>query len=161
MFEILKNGIEILKQKVQFNLEVITKNEKKIKEILKEPISVERSKKLNDRFAFNKSLLKENKEALQIQKSLLNYLENYKVDIDDPDILSEIDYLENDFKPDAEISREDYFDLTISEAICFDNRHPYFNDKKFIQDLLKYYTEHENYEMCSVLLKSTKKISQN
>jgi len=160
MFEILKNGIDVLKRRVQFNLEIIHKNEKKIKELLKEPVSIERSTKLKNHFGFNKKLLQENKEALQIQKSLINYLEKYKVDIEIPDILSEIKNLEDELNLDYEISREDYFELTVKEALNFDNRHPYSKDKKFIQELLDYFTEHENYEMCSKIMIYTKKIIQ-
>ncbi len=51
MIEDLKKSVEILKQRVRFNLDLIHQYEKEVKEILKEPVSEERSEKLNIRFA--------------------------------------------------------------------------------------------------------------
>jgi len=153
MFEVFKNNIDVLKKRVQFNLEIIAKNELRIKELLNEPVSKERAKKLNERFDFNNNLLEENQDALKIQKSLIDFMEKHKIDMDDTfHLISDYD----DSIANVDLEKEDYFDLTINGALDFDKRHPYYKDENFILELIKYFTEVENYEMCSKLVRGRK-----
>jgi len=155
MVENLKSSIEILKQRVLFNLDLITQNETKIKEILKEPVSEIRSKKLNKRFNFNKKMLKENNDALKLQKDMIKFIESYHNEIDEyPEIRDAKRKSSNKTIPEnqiVDIKKEDYLDLTINGAIDFDKQHPYFKDEDFFNELLSYFTEIEDYEMCSKL----------
>jgi hypothetical protein len=155
MFEVFKNNIDVLKKRVQFNLEIIAKNELRIKELLKEPVSEERARKLNDRFDFNKKLLEENKDALKIQKSLIDFMEKHKIEMDDAFHLI-TNNEDTSLSTDVDLEKEDYFDLTINGALDFDKQHPYYHDEMFIQDLMQYFTEVENYEMCSQLMSRLK-----
>ena len=160
MLDKLRESIELLKQRIKFNLELIHQNESKIKDILKEPVSEKRSKKLNRRFSFNKQLLKENKDALRLQQGITYYLENYKVEIreflDIVEINQAITSQEETQDEIGEIKKEDCFDLTITGEIGFDNNHPYFNDESFLNELLAHFTEKEEYEMCSTIIKQKK-----
>ena len=155
MVEILKNSIEILKQRILFNLDLITQNESKIKEILKEHVSEIRSEKLKRRFNFNKKMLKENNDALTLQKGIINFIENYHNEIDEYPDIKQVKKIssKNSGQEDQimNIKKEDYLDLTINGAMDFDKHHPYFNDKDFFNELLSYFSEIEDYEMCSKL----------
>ncbi|MBU8892368.1 MAG: hypothetical protein KOO66_06290 [Bacteroidales bacterium] len=156
MIKLFRETIESLKSRIKFNLSLIHSNEEKIKEILKEPVSDLRSKKLSYRFNFNKRLLHENADGIKLQKELSGYIENYH---SKTELFSEIsstlnqsvekDSIKNEVN---EISKEDYFDLTINGAVNFDILHPYFKDESFTNDLLEYFTKTEDYEKCTELV---------
>lgn len=152
MFGIFRKNIDVLKQRVRFNLEVINKNEKRIRDLLNEQVSKERAKKLEKLFEFNKSLLEENKDAINLQKSIIEFMEKHKIEMDDTFHLltntQELLQIENS------LSKDDYFELTINKTLDFDKNHPCINDQEFINDLLDYFTLTEEYEMCSQILKS-------
>lgn len=160
MVENLRSSIEVLRQKVRSNLDLLHQNEKKIKEILKEPVSENRSKKLNKRFNCNKKVLKENNDAIMLQKEMLVFIENYYSETNKfPKELNVTEKTTKKVKLDnkkLEIKKEDYLDLTINGALDFDKYHPYFRDKKFFNELLNHFSEIEDYETCSKLTKLTK-----
>ena len=162
MVENLRTSIEVLRQRVRFNLDLLHENEKKIKEILKEPVSENRSKKLNKRFNSNKKVLKENNDAIMLQKEMLVFIDNYYSETNKfPKELNVSEKTIQKVKPDnkkLEIKKEDYLDLTINGALDFDRDHPFFNDKSFFNELLNHFSEIEDYETCSML---TKKIKEN
>ena len=162
MIEQLKKTVEVLKQRIRYNLELIHQNENTIKEILKEPVSEIRSQNLNQRFNYNKKLLTENNEAIKLQRDILNYLDKYNTDMIEF-IIPESGELNLDKEllktKVVEISKEDYFELTINGQIDFDNRHPFFNDEDFLNDLFSYFISVEDYEMCNQLKKLNKNLS--
>ncbi|NOQ26863.1 MAG: hypothetical protein GQ564_15995 [Bacteroidales bacterium] len=162
MVENLRSSIEVLRQRVRSNLDLLHQNEKKIKEILKEPISENRSEKLNKRFNCNKKVLKENNDAIMLQKEMLAFIENYNTEANkSPKELTSNEKSTQIVKTEnkkLEIKKEDYLDLTINGALDFDIHHPYFTDKKFFNELLNHFSEIEDYETCSKL---TKKIKEN
>ena len=131
MVENLKNTVEMLKQRIKFNLNLIHEIELEIKEILKEPVSKERSEKLDRRFNINKQIIKENNEAIKLQKSIIEFLKSYH---DELSQFPETIEVENPKKTNAlskkiELKREDYFELTVNKDIEYDNQHPYFKDE--------------------------------
>lgn len=160
MIEDLKNTVKILKQRVRFNLDIIHQYELEVKEILKEPVSEDRSEKLSHRFLFSKKILNENADAIKLQKEIMNYLENYHNDIVDFSQMAESNSdTKNSVEQEneiVEISKDDYFNLTVSGEIIFDTHHPYFSDESFINELLSYFISIENYEMCSQLIELDK-----
>ncbi|HAF30135.1 MAG TPA: hypothetical protein DCG75_13930 [Bacteroidales bacterium] len=160
MIENLKNSIKILKQKVRFNLDLIHQYELEVKEILKEPVSEDRSEKLSHRFLFSKKILNENADAIKLQREIMNYLENYHNDIVDFSKMTESNRDTNNSVEQeneiVEISKDDYFNLTIKGEIMFDVHHPYFNDECFLNSLLSYFISVENYEMCSQIVELDK-----
>ena len=78
MIELIQKTISLLKLKVKSNLELINKNQVKIKEILKEPNSSKRTTSFEEHYETNKSLLAENNDFINIQLTLINFLEKYK-----------------------------------------------------------------------------------
>jgi len=157
MKDFLRQTIEVLKERVQANLDIVHNNELIVREILKEPVSSARSKKLNERYYANKKLLAENNESIKIQMSLIKFIDQFKENFKDDLSLVEKSQEKNEKKNKQiskpyEVSKEDFFELTTSGEVPYDNRHPYFNDQEFFDALLAHYTQEENYEMCAELL---------
>ncbi len=154
MVENLKSTVEVLKQRVKFNLNLIRDIELEIKEILKEPVSKERSEKLDRRFYINKQIIKENNRAIKLQKSILEYLESYHDELSQFPETIEVENPKESIalRKKIELKREDYFELTVNKDIEYDNHHPYFKDESFAKDLMSYFIEVEDYEMCAKLI---------
>jgi hypothetical protein len=155
MKERLQQVIELVRGHVLNNLDLIKTNEGHIKEILNRPQSLERTKELNDSYKYSKTLLAENNDFINLQVMIMNLLNKYKyvfesetpVQVSAP---ANLNY--NQF-----LSRDDYFKLTIENDLVFDDSHPYFDDDEFYNELLGYFEQVENYEMCAELLKLKKK----
>lgn len=69
--------VEAMRKRVDANLTSIRATEKKIRLLLKEPVSDKRTKELEQFFAKNRKLLEENKVALAIQLNILDYIRYY------------------------------------------------------------------------------------
>ena len=152
MKELIQKTITLLKLRVKNNLELINKNQVRIKEILKEPNSSKRTTRFEEHYETNKGLLAENNDFINIQLTLINFLEKYK----DSSILE-------DNPPVIEIKpikdEKELFKLTVEGEIAFNRKHPQFNNESFFKELLKYYQDIEAYEKCQALinLKKSKK----
>jgi hypothetical protein len=77
MKNIMKQLLDALRSRVQQNLNIIHTNENEIRQVLTEPLSNDRSQKLANRFALSKKILQENKDNLQIQSMIVNFLSKY------------------------------------------------------------------------------------
>ncbi len=140
--DMIEGTIGILKTRVNSNLDIIKKNQKKIKNILQEPVSGDRTKKLEQESAINKKLLSENHDFINMQLTLINFMEKYR------DTLNQLDVGVELFNDDD----IDYFEMTIEGRIPFSKNHPKFDDNDFFEKLIAYYTEHEDYETCARLM---------
>jgi hypothetical protein len=155
MAEYIKKVAEVIKQRIQSNLDQIHQNEEKIKKILKEPVTSDRTSRLEKQFKINKELINENNFAIKLQKELIAYMEVLQIGNFLPQ--EQIEPLEsNKFDSDhvkgsEKLKRKDYFELTISNNIEFDARHPYYDDPEFLNALLEYYISIEDYETCASL----------
>jgi hypothetical protein len=145
MREIMKKTIEVLKEKVKSNLLIIQNNQKEIRELLKQPVSSERSTQLEEKYALNKVLLTENNDFINVQLTLTNFLEKY----------NNSDFFEKEMvtAPCSFSSEKECFELTVNGNIPYDTQHPYYNDDNFFQKLLNYYQEIEDYESCHRLVR--------
>ncbi len=145
MKELIQKTIALLKLRVKNNLELINKNQVRIKEILKEPNSSRRTTKFEEHYETNKNLLAENNDFISVQLTLINFLEKYK----DSEILK-------DNTPILEIesvkSEKELFDLTVNGDIAFNKEHPKYSNEIFFKRLLKYYQDIEAYEKCQALI---------
>lgn len=158
----MKLMINMLKERIKHNLQIIKKNEEEIRSILNLPLSNERSELLKERFGVNRKLLDENHDSLAIELQMINYMIKFKdvlkhqakgIEssnfIDNPN-----EYQENSYEEQPSTSVESsILELTVNGAIPFNASHPKFNDDDFFDDLLEVYTQSENYEMCSQMLK--------
>jgi len=151
MKEQLQLVIELMRKHVIKNLESIKGNETQIKGILNMPQSHERASSLNECYKISKNLLAENNEFINMQVSIMNFINKYKniIEIETPvKVAAQSSSVQN-----SNLSRDDYFRLTIEKDISFNNNHPYFRDKDFYNDLFSYFQQTENYEMCAELVK--------
>jgi hypothetical protein len=145
MRDMIKKTIDILKEKVRANLLEIQNNQKEIRELLKQPVSAERSACLEEKYALNKVLLAENNDFINVQLTLTNFYEKYS----NTDVfnIKEVVPVQLQFKNESEC-----FELTVSGQIIYNQDHPYFTDDNFFQKLLHYYQDKEDYEKCSKLV---------
>lgn len=77
MKNIMTQLLDALRSRVQQNLNIIHTNENEIRQVLTEPLSNDRSQKLSTRFALSKKILQENKDNLQIQNMIVNFLSKH------------------------------------------------------------------------------------
>lgn len=150
MKEQLQQLIDSMRKHVLKNLELIKANESHIREVLTWPLSSERTKELNDSYQVSRTLLSENNDFINLQVTVMNFLNKYKNVIEEETV--KINSVNNE-KNRQHLSREDYFNLTIANDIPFDAVHPYYYDKEFFNQLFSYYEQTENYEMCARILK--------
>lgn len=149
MKEQLQQTIEHLRQHVLKNIDLIKANESHIREVLNWPVSSERAKELDESYKFSKTLLSENNDFINLQVAVMNFMNKYKNVFQNEPVKVVV---QSDPKGKTQLSRDEYFKLTIENAIPFDPGHPYFNDQHFYNDLFSFYQGAENYEMCADLL---------
>jgi len=148
MKELIKQVIDFLRAEVNSNLSKIRQNEKKIKELIKQPLSSQRTTNLEETYNINKVLLESNKEAINLQMNLINYLNKQRASLKVLDTTS-------NFYSDPDI---DYFELTVNGCLPFDEEHPLYDNSDFFEQLFKHYQDVENYEMCGILLKQKRTV---
>jgi hypothetical protein len=152
MKEELQQTIELLRQHVLKNIDLIKANEAHIKDVLNWPVTIDRTKELSDSYGFSKNLLSENNDFINLQVSIMNFINKYKKVFDSEQPVK-VDVFSVAGKQ-SQLSRDDYFKLTIEKDIEFNPSHPYYSDIDFFNQLINYYQETENYEMCALLIKS-------
>ncbi len=151
MRELIQKTIDVLKLKVKKNLKVIHENQKQIKQILASPNTGERAIEYEKCYSVNKKLLQENNDYINVQLTLINFLDKYKdtAVLDDSlpvvDIYSITDEIE-------------VLDLTIKGIIVFDENHPKYNDPEFIDKMISHFETTEEYEKCQKLIKLKSKL---
>lgn len=145
MKDLIQKTITVLKYRVKSNLERINQNQLRIKQILREPTSAKRNEDFEKHYELNKSLLAENNDFINIQLTLINFLEKYKSSA----------ILNNKQKKTivkTVKSEKEIFDLTINGEIAYDEDHPMYNEDSFFKKLLDYYKSIEEYEKCQELI---------
>jgi hypothetical protein len=150
---LIQRTIDLLKKKVRENLETINQNQIRLSEKLKEPLSSERTYYVDKLYSVNKALLAENNDFVNLQVTLVNFLNQYH------DALS---INENSTEPvdpqvAAYLDEDEVFKLTVEGKLGFENDHPKFDDETFFNRLLNYYTSIEAYEKCNALLSHRRK----
>jgi hypothetical protein len=155
MKALLQRTIEILKRRVKENLDTINQNQSEIRQLLTQPLSAERTYYIEKHYDINKVLLSENNDFINLQATLLNFMDKYKdFPILDDDELPEL-------SPELYMDDHELFDLTIQGKLAFNITHPRFEDEEFFQKLLSYYSTLEAYEKCNSLLKTKEKTHKN
>ncbi len=152
MRDLIQKTIDILKKKVKTNLEIINDNQARIKDILKQPSSSQRNKDFEERYTVNKALLAENNDYINIQLTLINFLEKYK----NTAVLEESKQIIDIYSITDE---KEILDLTIKGILLFDDQHPKYHDEDFIDRMIAYYESIEEYEKCQELIELKKKFA--
>jgi len=78
MEEQMKLIVNMLKERINNNLQIIKKNEAIVRKIMLLPVSNERSELLKENFDINRKLLDENHDSLIIEFKLINYLGKFR-----------------------------------------------------------------------------------
>jgi hypothetical protein len=147
MRTLLQNAVELLKKRVKENLDTINHNQAEIRQLLNQPLSPERTYYIDKHYDINKVLLSENNDFINLQLTILNFLDKYK---DSP-------IMEDDGSmPQEDLSGADestLFDMTIQGKLDFNLSHPKFSDENFFRKLLSYYAATEAYEKCETLMR--------
>lgn len=144
MQNLLSKILKILKDHVNQNNQEIQYNQNEIKNILNsDELSENDSNDLDFKNGMNEELFKENDDFLHMQLQLNEFMEKYS-HLFNPEIDEESDNFEEDSLP--------YFSKTIQGELKFRPGHPQFSNLGFFKQLLKYYEEKEDYEMCDELI---------
>ena len=151
MREQLQQSIESMRKHVLKNLDLIKINENRIREVLNWPLSTERTKELNEGYKYSKVLLTENNDFINLQVTVMNFLNKYNDRLEDEVV--KVNAAISVAKSGHNLSREDCFRLTVENSLSFDRSHPFYKDDAFFGDLLSYFQNSENYEMCAELIK--------
>jgi hypothetical protein len=147
MKDMIQKTIDSLKDKVRANLLEIQNNQKDIRELLKQPVSQERTDKLEQRYILNRALLAENNDFINVQLTLSNFIEKYG----NTNIFTQV------LRGDEPLTEDECFEMTVNGKMPYNSKHPYFKNNLFFNRLLEYYQNIEDYENCSKLVNTRHK----
>ena len=145
MLQLINKTIEGLKVRVKNNLELINENQKEIKVILEKQDSPEKRLEFDKLFNKNKELLAQNNDYINIQLTLINFVEKYKT----TSVLQEDSSVVDIYSITDE---KEIFELTKKGVLPFNEAHPKFEDSTFIDKLIQHYGQEEDYEKCQELV---------
>ncbi|MBN1414787.1 MAG: hypothetical protein JW973_06780 [Bacteroidales bacterium] len=151
MKKLLQDMIELLKNQVKHNLDIINQNEEVIRKITSYPESTKQKVTFQRYYMENKNLLTENNDFTNLQLTLIKFLTKYKHSelLNDPALLDEVDP-----KQDPEY----VFELTVTGKIPYNPRHPFFENPDFFMQLMEHFEKTEQYEKCKELIQVKKDI---
>ncbi len=142
--------ITYLKIQIKANLDIINKNNEKLKNLSNINISDDEKekliKKLNEE---NKKLMEENNDCINLQINLSNFLNKYR--------FSKSLNTQISIETTSLLTENEIFYLTINNKVVIDCNHPALKNENLFNKLLEYYTKIENYEKCKELLEFKKK----
>lgn len=124
----------------------IQSNQEDINKLLSAGGAVAKKQDLDFKNAINKELLEENDSFLALQLQLTEFMERFGYIFTEEEFFDAID------APDVD-EIFPYFNKTVSGQLKYGPQHPQFNNKRFFNELINYFQEKENYEMCDQLIK--------
>ncbi|PLX20546.1 MAG: hypothetical protein C0599_08780 [Salinivirgaceae bacterium] len=143
MLDQLKIILESLRKEVNQNLKTIKTNRSAI-ELLKSNnnSSNETKTQIETLYNTNKTLLLVNDANLKLQNGINQFIVNYKQVLNSNKVEMKVPVPKRNGKID-------FFQLTVKGEIPFNEYHPKFADENFVQKLLDFYINLEDYEECS------------
>ena len=153
MKEKMYNAVDVLKERVNYNLEKIRENEKRIRKLIEiKPKTNSSNNELIECFNQNKRLLAENKEAINLQMGIIQYINQFRSEWKNDEFSASMSAFD--------LSEDDIFNHTVSGKIPYNQTHPRFGNEEFTNRLMDYYTNLEDYEMCGRILKANTQINK-
>ena len=138
--------LKILKDHVNQNNREIQFNQEEINKLLSLGGAGSRKEDLDFKYSINKELLEENDNFIDLQLRLNEFMERFGYIFSDEEAIEITDIPEaNEIFP--------YFNKTVSGQMKYGPQHPQFHNNHFFNELINYYQEKENYEMCDSLIK--------
>ena len=151
MLEHIQRIIDELKMKIKFNINMISRNQAVIKNMHQQNELTEEAMQYENFTKQNKLLLAQNNDLINVQLTLINFIEKYK----DTAVLK-------DDVPVVDIysisDSDEIFTMTVKNVVPFNFVHPYYYDTNFIDKLIAYYKQTEEYEICTELTHLKEKI---
>jgi len=145
MQDLINKIVKLLKGRVNQNNIEIQYNQDEIRRILNADRRLKgENSTLNDRNLINEELFRENDDFMHMQLQLREFSEKYG------SLFSSKKESETELEADTSLA---YFKKTVEGELSFEPGHPQFSNIQFFKQLLKYYEESENYEMCDQLVK--------
>jgi hypothetical protein len=132
--EYLEKALDVLKERLSMNVEQVKKNSLITKEMInQDPFS----EFIRDIRIENKRILTENKDILQLQLLIHDYINKY-----------DQFYAPRSKEILKERSVSEWFMLTINNVVELNKEHPMVHDQEFLNDLLQFYLSKEAFEKC-------------
>lgn len=151
MLSHIQKTIDSLNQKVKQNVAVIYENQEEMKRLKSR--SIDYKSQFDAYVRLNKELLIQNNEMINVQLTLINFIEKYRHTAIIQENLPVIDiYSISD--------EEELLELTVKNIIPFNHKHPNYRNEEFIDRLIMHYENIENYEVCSELKRWKEEQSQ-
>jgi hypothetical protein len=149
MKKLLQDMIELLKNQVKNNLEIINQNEEGIRQIADNSDTTQQITVFQRLYMENKNLLAENNDFTNLQLTLIKFLTKYKHSelLNDPASLDEVDPRQDP---------EYVFELTVTGKIPYNSHHPFFESPDFFLQLMDYFEKTEQYEKCKEIIEVKK-----
>ncbi|NBC82798.1 MAG: hypothetical protein GVY19_05395 [Bacteroidetes bacterium] len=151
----LQETIDLLRQKVKSNLDLINTNQEEINTILNATKPSERQERMPEfesKFKVNKELLSLNNDLIKVQITLMNFLDKHKsTEALDNEVITSV--------PLNSLNEDEIFELTKVGDIEFNDDHPFFDDNDFFDRLLAYFESTEQYEKCQEMIVKRNQIS--
>ncbi len=144
MVETIMRTIEELKQQIKNNVETITQNQSSIQAMLKHKMNADYAGQFELISEQNRELLAQNNDLINVQLTLVNFLGKYK----DTAILRQDIPLIDIYSVTDE---QEVFALTIKGKLNFNEEHPFYQSPAFIEKLIHFYLQKEEYEYCQQL----------
>jgi hypothetical protein len=142
MKDLLRQLLEEMKDKVLENLKEVKENETDIRKLLMNPDSFERAFNLQLKYKYNRKLLNENIDYLDVQHKVVNLISKY----------SQSELMKTPLETLLAQSLDiDYYTETIAGRMTFNENHPYYRDSQFIDQLFQHYITIEDFEECKRL----------
>lgn len=161
ILNILKDTIDVLRIRFKSNLELIKESNKDVKDIIKnEKSENQRGYNISNRHHLSKKIILENKDNLELQNNILNFISNYRNNTQFKEHLYEIkkwerSLLETDINNEKmldniqnnngeldcnnlEIYKEKLNDIIYGKD-TFNDKYPCFKNNDFFNDVLSYY----------------------
>lgn len=144
MVETIIRAIEELKLKIKNNVETITQNQSSIQAMLKHKMNTDYAGQFELISEQNRELLAQNNDLINVQLTLVNFIGKYK----DTAILCQDVPLIDIYSVTDE---QEVFALTIKGKLNFNEEHPFYHSPTFIEKLIHFYLQKEEYEYCEEL----------
>jgi hypothetical protein len=138
---LFKQIMEEMKRRVIENLEEVKSTQGKLS--IDEARQFEYDFKLYQKQKYNKTLLAENKDFLELQLKIVAFVNKY--------YKSELMNIPVSNFLERHPEKIDYYSETIQGKIKFDEYHPYYFDSNFIDKLIEFYLSAEDYNECNRL----------
>jgi hypothetical protein len=148
MFDLMKQAIEVLKHKIALNLDEVKQNEIRFRSLLSKSNGKSATDEMNKLLEANKNLLSENFDFLNLQISLIKFMEKHQKQ--QVYSISE----NNEFDIENQIEPQDIFELTLSGDIEYNNVHPLFYDEEFFGRIMCYYEDNNQMEKSLVFIQA-------